>query len=34
LFVFRDGKLTGIAIDQSTQRQFFGLLAKADLKPE
>jgi thiol-disulfide isomerase/thioredoxin len=34
-FVFdRDGKLVGIAIDQSTERQFFGLLAKAGLKPE
>lgn len=34
-FVFnRDGKLTGIAIDQSTQRQFFALLAKAGLQPE
>jgi peroxiredoxin len=34
-FVFdRDGKLTGIAIDQSTQRQFFKLLAQAGLKPQ
>jgi thiol-disulfide isomerase/thioredoxin len=34
-FVFdRDGKLTGIAIDQSTQRQFFELLAQAGLKPQ
>jgi thiol-disulfide isomerase/thioredoxin len=34
-FVFdRDGKLTGIAIDQSTQRQFFGLLAQAGLQPQ
>jgi len=34
-FVFdRDGKLTGVAIDQSTQRQFLSLLAQAGLKPE
>ncbi|HEY1805501.1 MAG TPA: TlpA disulfide reductase family protein [Terracidiphilus sp.] len=34
-FVFnRDGKLVGIAIDQSTQKQFFALLALANLKPE
>ena len=34
-FVFnRDGKLVGIAVDQSTERQFFALLAKADLQPE
>ena len=29
-FVFnREGKLTGVAIDQSTQKQFFELLAQA-----
>ena len=34
-FVFnRDGKLVGIAIDQSTQKQFFALLGKAGLQPE
>jgi len=34
-FVFgRDGKLVGEAIDQSTQRQFFGLLGAAGLQPE
>jgi thiol-disulfide isomerase/thioredoxin len=34
-FVFdRNGKLTGIAIDQSTQRQFFALLAQAGLQPQ
>jgi thiol-disulfide isomerase/thioredoxin len=34
-FVFdRDGKLVGIAIDQSTQKQFFALLSQAGLKPE
>ncbi len=34
-FVFnRDGKLVGIAIDQSTQRQFFALLSQAGLKPQ
>lgn len=34
-FVFdRDGKLTGVAIDQSTQRQFLSLLAQAGLQPE
>ena len=34
-FVFdRAGKLTGIAIDQSTQQQFFGLLAQAGLQPQ
>ena len=34
-FVFdRDGKLVGTAIDQRTQRQFFGLLAKAGLQPQ
>jgi len=34
-FVFdRDGKLVGIAIDQSTQKQFFALLSNAGLKPE
>jgi len=34
-FVFdRDGKLTGVAIDQSTQRQFLSLLAQAGLKPQ
>lgn len=34
-FVFnRDGKLVGIAIDQSTQKQFFELLGNAGLKPE
>jgi len=34
-FVFdRDGKLTGIAIDQSTQSQFLALLTQAGLKPE
>jgi peroxiredoxin len=34
-FVFdRDGKLVGIAIDQSTQRQFFSLLAQAGLQPQ
>ncbi len=34
-FVFdRDGKLVGIAIDQCTQRQFFGFLARAGLQPE
>jgi peroxiredoxin len=34
-FVFdRDGKLTGIAIDQSTQSQFLALLAQAGLKPQ
>ena len=34
-FVFdRDGKLVGIAIDQSTQQQFFGLLAQAGLQPQ
>jgi thiol-disulfide isomerase/thioredoxin len=33
-FVFnREGKLVGEAIDQCTQRQFFELLAKTDLKP-
>ncbi len=30
----REGKLTGIAIDQSTQKQFFELLGKAGLQPE
>ncbi len=34
-FVFdRDGKLAAIAIDQSTQKQFFGLLARAGLQPQ
>jgi thiol-disulfide isomerase/thioredoxin len=34
-FVFdRDGKLTGIAIDQSTQSQFLALLTQAGLKPQ
>jgi thiol-disulfide isomerase/thioredoxin len=34
-FVFdRDGKLVGIAIDQSTEKQFFALLGHAGLKPE
>ncbi|HEY1805502.1 MAG TPA: TlpA disulfide reductase family protein [Terracidiphilus sp.] len=34
-FVFdRDGKLMGIAIDQSTQKQFLALLGKAGLQPE
>jgi thiol-disulfide isomerase/thioredoxin len=34
-FVFdRDGKLTGIAIDQSTQQQFFALLTQAGLKQQ
>ena len=34
-FVFdRDGKLTGVAIDQSTQRQFLSLLAQAGLQPQ
>jgi peroxiredoxin len=34
-FVFdRDGKLAGIAIDQRTQRQFFGMLAQAGLQPQ
>ncbi len=34
-FVFdREGKLTGVAIDQSTQKQFFELLAQAGLQPE
>ncbi len=34
-FVFnRDGKLVGMAIDQSTQEQFFALLSAAGLKPE
>lgn len=34
-FVFdRDGKLAGIAIDQSTQKQFLALLGKAGLQPE
>ncbi len=34
-FVFdRDGKLAGIAIDQSTKQQFFVLLAQAGLKPQ
>ncbi len=34
-FVFdREGKLVGETIDQATQKQFFKLLAKADLKPE
>jgi thiol-disulfide isomerase/thioredoxin len=34
-FVFdRDGKLAGIAIDQSTQQQFLALLVQAGLKPE
>ena len=34
-FVFnRDGKLVGIAIDQSTQKQFFALLGAAGLQPE
>ena len=34
-FVFnRDGKLVGIAIDQSTEKQFFALLGNAGLKPE
>lgn len=34
-YVFdRDGKLVGETIDQATQKQFFKLLAKADLKPE
>ena len=34
-FVFdREGKLTGIAIDQSTQKQFFELLGRAGLQPE
>ena len=34
-FVFdRDGKLVAIAIDQRTQRQFFGMLAKAGLQPQ
>jgi peroxiredoxin len=33
-FVFnRQGKLVGEAIDQCTQRQFFELLARTDLKP-
>jgi thiol-disulfide isomerase/thioredoxin len=33
-FVFnREGRLVGVAIDQCTQRQFFDLLAKTDLKP-
>jgi thiol-disulfide isomerase/thioredoxin len=33
-FVFnREGKLVGVAIDQCTQRQFFELLARTDLKP-
>ncbi len=34
-FVFdADGKLVGIAIDQSTEKQFFALLGQAGLKPE
>jgi len=34
-FVFdRDGKLSGIAIDQSTQSQFLALLAQAGLKSQ
>jgi len=34
-YVFdRDGKLVGETIDQSTQKQFFSLLAKTGLKPE
>ena len=34
-FVFdRDGKLVGLAIDQSTEKQFFALLGHAGLKPE
>jgi len=34
-FVFdRDGKLAGIAIDQSTQSQFLALLVQAGLKPQ
>jgi peroxiredoxin len=34
-FVFdRDGKLVATAIDQRTQRQFFGMLAKAGLQPQ
>jgi peroxiredoxin len=34
-FVFnRDGKLVSIAIDQRTQRQFFGMLAQAGLQPQ
>jgi peroxiredoxin len=33
-YVFnREGKLVGEAIDQCTQRQFFEMLAKTDLKP-
>lgn len=34
-FVFnREGKLVGVAIDQSTQKQFLTLLGQAGLKPE
>ncbi len=34
-FVFdRDGKLVGVAIDQSTIRQFLAMLAQAGLKPQ